>query len=265
MDILIIEDEGRAALRLQKLIQEYCRGKGISPNFRETLDSVSSTIAYFRRQPAVDILFLDIQLSDGISFEIFEHIQIQTPVIFTTAFDEYALKAFRLHSIDYLLKPIETEALARSLDKFFSLRSVLGEQTKPNPTHSPSNIEALLQTLAQTQKSYKSRFLVPSGNGFISLDVSMIAYFVSEHKMTWLVTNDNKKYPVDFPLEDLITLLDPTQFFRANRQYILSHSAVISLAHSFNGKLKVHARPAPQEEIIIGREKAAQFKVWLDS
>jgi two-component system, LytTR family, response regulator LytT len=267
MNILIIEDEVRAARRLQNLITEQLRLLSIEPNFYESLDSVSLAISFLQQKPKLDVLFLDIQLSDGLSFEIFENISVQMPIIFTTAYDEYALKAFRLHSIDYLLKPIEEKALERALEKFFSFSSLFSNKTSTTliPIQQ-SNIQSLLQTLSSTLiPSFKSRFLVATANGFVTIDVGDIAYFYTEHKTSWLITNDAKRYSVDFTLEELQSTLEPKRFFRANRQYILSLQSINSIYHSFNGKLKAIVKPKAPDEIIIGREKASNFKEWLDS
>ncbi|TAE22188.1 MAG: DNA-binding response regulator [Candidatus Kapaibacterium sp.] len=270
MKILIIEDETRAAHRLQKLVNDYFVKSNVYAEFYEVLDSISTAITFFQQGNATDLVFLDIQLSDGISFEIFNEIHLQTPVIFTTAYDEYALKAFQVHSIDYLLKPIEEQALERSLEKFTTLRALFANTTQNSaqvqalPQANAQDIQGLLQTLATTHKTYKSRFLVQTATGYVSIDVADIAYFVSEHKVSWLITNSAKRYSVDFSLEDLYSLLNPTHFFRANRQYILHIQSIQNIFNSFNGKLKIVVKPNAPDEIIIGREKASQFKEWLD-
>ncbi len=268
MKILIIEDEVRAAHRLQKLVSDYFAKSGVRAEFYEVLDSVSTAITFFQQSNETDLIFLDIQLSDGISFEIFNEINLQTPVIFTTAYDEYALKAFQVHSIDYLLKPIEEQALEKSLEKFAAMRALFtnnSAQIQSLPQTNAQDIQGLLQTLTATHKTYKSRFLVQTATGYVSIDVADVAYFVSEHKISWLITNAAKRYSVDFSLEDLASVLNPTHFFRANRQYVLHIQAIQNVLNSFNGKLKVVVKPNAPDEIIIGREKASQFKEWLDS
>jgi two-component system, LytTR family, response regulator LytT len=264
MNILIIEDEVRAARRLRNLLAV----QSIVPHFHESLDSVSMAISFLQQSPDIDLLFVDIQLSDGLSFEIFENISVQTPIIFTTAYDEYALKAFRLQSIDYLLKPIDKQALERALEKFSLFRTTFTQNPQniniaPVPYIQP-NIEELLRTLSRTYApTYKSRFLISTTSGYLTIEVSSIAYFYIEHKISWLVTTDGKRYSVDFTLEEIISILDPQYFFRANRQCILGLQAIVSVSHSFNGKLKVYLRPNTSEDIIIGREKVNQFKEWL--
>jgi DNA-binding LytR/AlgR family response regulator len=258
------------------MVNDVFLQKGVEPDFYETLDSVSTAVSFFQQSPLLDLIFLDIQLSDGLSFEIFQEVNVKTPIIFTTAFDEYALKAFQVHSIDYLLKPIEEQALKRSLDKFFEAKSAFGNSSvvppqntsggqASNNTESTFDIEGLLQTLSIAHKTYKSRFLVPTGTGFLSIQVQEIAYFFSEHKITWLLTFDGKKYPIDTSLEDLILLLNPQHFFRANRQFILNITSIHAVHNSFNSKLSVRVKPNAPDEIIIGREKAREFKEWLDS
>lgn len=263
MKILIIEDEIRAAARLQKLITEYFNKNDIQPEFYETLDSVNSAISFFQNTSPLDLLFLDIQLSDGISFDIFNEVHIETPTIFTTAYDEYALKAFQLHSIDYLLKPIEEQALTKSLNKFYSLKATLRDSK--TDSLSSRNIQELLTSLASSHRTYKSRFLVQTVSGYISIGVEDIAYFFSEHKISWLVSFDGKKHPVDMTLEEIAASLNPKKFHRANRQYVICSDAVTSMSNSLNGKLTVYLKPNAPDEVIIGREKASQFKEWLDS
>jgi DNA-binding LytR/AlgR family response regulator len=269
MHICIIEDEARAARRLEHLTTTALVKYGLTATFYEYVDSVASAVSFLQSAPQLDLLFLDIQLADGHSFEIFEILHVQTPVIFTTAYDEYAIRAFTLHSVDYLLKPIEESHLERALDKYFAMRTVFGASgeavvEKTVTSVHPVDFPALLQTLASTHHTYKSRFLVQTGQGFTSIGVESVAYFFSEHKVSWLVDFDGKKYALDYTMEQLVSMLNPSDFFRVNRQYITSLGALQQVNSSINGKLRVHLWPAPHEEVIVGREKASAFKEWLN-
>lgn len=271
MHICIIEDEIRAARRLEQLTTAALAKSGITPTFYEHLDSVASAVSFLQSAPQLDLLFLDIQLADGLSFEIFESLSVQTPVIFTTAYDEYAIRAFTLHSVDYLLKPIDEGHLERALDKYFAMRTVFGAMSvgeavveKTVTAVHPVDFPALLQTLTSTHHTYKSRFLVQTVHGFTSIGVEAVAYFFSEHKVSWLVGFDGKKYALDYTMEQLVSILNPRNFFRVNRQYITSLSALQHITPGFNGKLKLHLHPPTLEEVIVGREKASALKGWLN-
>lgn len=252
MKALIVEDEAPAARRLQQLIKE-------NVPFLEVLaiaDGINMAVKWLNSNPPPDLIFMDIQLADGLSFEIFSKTNISSPVIFTTAYDEYALKAFKVNSIDYLLKPIEKEDLVRSIDKLKRLKKqLLTSETFP--------IEALLETL-KLNKNYKSRFLVKIGEKLVSVSIDSIAYFISEDKLTFLVTTENKRYPLDYSLDDLDNMLDPKFFFRLNRQCLAKINSIQSIHNYFNGKLKLFLIPPTPKEMIVSREKSAPFKQWLE-
>lgn len=267
MKILIVEDESRAARRLEQLARQALEKASVVAEFYEPLDSITTAIPFLQSAPELDLVFLDIQLADGLSFEIFDSVHLPVPVIFTTAFDEYAIRAFQLHSIDYLLKPIDEAQLERALDKFFALKTVFGGAEKEfsiSQGLETDKLSALLQTLSSTHQTYKSRFLVPTAQGFASVPTEDIAYFFSEHKVSWLMSTDGKKYALDFTMEQLVSMLNPRDFFRVNRQCITSFQAIQHIMSSFHGKLKLTLLPPAQEEVIIGREKAPMFKEWLD-
>jgi DNA-binding LytR/AlgR family response regulator len=261
MKVLIIEDEAPASRRLQKLVQE------IVPNaeLMAILDSIETSVQWLNTHPAPELIFMDIQLADGVSFDIFEQVQIQTPVIFTTAYDNYSLKAFKVNSIDYLLKPINKDELRQSIDKYHQLKaqfSAVGYQQQ---------IGNLLQTLSvgveqKQADSYKNRFLVKLGDRLESVAEGSISYFQAKDKMVLLVNQQNKKYPVDYSLDDLERLLNPSHFFRINRQFIVRIDAIQSIHTYFNGKLKIMLIPeVKDQDIIISRERSTQFKQWLDA
>jgi two-component system response regulator LytT len=252
MNVLIVEDEAPASRRLQQLIKET----DSSLHIMSTVDSIDLAVKWLNSNPAPDIIFMDIQLADGLSFEIFNRANITSPVIFTTAYDEYALKAFKVNSIDYLLKPIEKEDLFRSIEKLKSLKKqFISKGSIP--------IQSLLETL-KLNKNYKSRFLVKIGEKLVSISIDSIAYFISEDKLTFLVTNDNKKYPLDYSLDELDTMLDPKFFFRLNRQCLTKINSIQSIHNYFNGKLKLFLTPPTAKEMIVSREKSSHFKQWLE-
>lgn len=261
MKVLIIEDEAPASRRLQKLIEE------IVPNAEvmAILDSIETSVQWLSTQPTPALIFMDIQLADGVSFDIFEQVQIQTPVIFTTAYDNYSLKAFKVNSIDYLLKPINRDELRQSIEKYHQLKAQFSSDNYQQ------QIGSLLKTLSMgaEQKqvdNYKNRFLVKLGDRLESVAESSIGYFQAKDKMVLLVNQQNKKFPVDYSLDDLERLLNPAHFFRINRQFIVRIDAIQSIHTYFNGKLKIMLTPeVKNQDIIISRERSTQFKQWLDA
>lgn len=255
MKILIIEDETLAAERLKDLIYKY----DATIELLETLDSVEETVDWLNANDSPDLLFLDIQLADGLSFDIFDAVEVTTPVIFTTAFDEYALRAFKVNSIDYLLKPIDYEELIVAIDKY-------KKQFQRTATPLP-NWSILQETLKaiQTKKNYKTRFAVKTGHRLRSIPIAEVAYFYSEDKISWLKTMGGKKYAVDYTLDQLTELLNPNNFFRLNRKYITAIEAIKEVVSYSNSRLKVQLSDTPKNELIlISREKVNNFKKWLD-
>jgi DNA-binding LytR/AlgR family response regulator len=204
---------------------------------------------------------MDIELADGQSFEIFSNVDIKCPVIFTTAYDEFALKEFKVNSVDYLLKPIKKDELESAINKWrlFTASSWSGEENT-------SNIKELIENLISGQtKGYKSKFLIKSGHRLVPISTDEIAYFYTEEKVVFIRTTNNARYMTDYILEDLETILDPAIFFRANRQYIINSKCVHNIEQWFNGKLKVKVQPPAPEDVIISREKAPEFKTWIAS
>ncbi|NJL15616.1 MAG: response regulator transcription factor [Microscillaceae bacterium] len=254
MRVLIIEDETPAFRRLQKLLESISDKIEIL----EVIDSVEMALAWFRNHTPPDLVFMDIQLADGLSFEIFQRIDVKSPVIFTTAHDEYALQAFKVNSIDYLLKPIEAKDLAQSLQKFQSLKEQFGQEV-PLP-----NWKMLQQVFQKEEKVYKSRFLVKLGERLISVPEEEIAYFLTEEKLVLLFTQAGQKYAVDYTLDDLENMLNPRYFFRLNRQCLARLEAIAKIHQYFKGKLKVFVHPPAQVELIVSRERSSTFKAWLD-
>ena len=252
MQVLIVEDEILLAKRLQKLLLETEATISIAA----ITQSVQETVNWLHNHPAPDLILMDIELADGQSFDIFNQADIKTPVIFATAYDEYALRAFKVNSIDYLLKPIKKDELKAALEKF-KLRLPV-EKT----VH---NIDALLDEIKRLQQpvEYRSRFLVKQGQKMISIETAEIAYIFSENGCSFLRTHQNKKYIIDHTLDELELSLSPKHFFRANRQFILTNKSVIAIHTWFNQKLKVEVKPEAAEHVVISRDKANGFKEWM--
>jgi two-component system LytT family response regulator len=249
MKVLIIEDEAPAYRRLAKLINE-CDSNIEIVGF---IESVKDGIAWFNQNTAPDLIFSDIQLADDLSFSIFRQLNITTPIIFITAFDEYAINAFKFYSIDYLLKPVGVDDLKASIEKYKTIH------------HKPAinNFDDLLKKL--TEKTYRSRFLISFRDGLIPIESKDIAYFYSEDSVSFLVTKEKKSYIINETLDCLENQLDPIVFFRANRQFILSAHSVTKVEPYFNQKLIVKVDPPIEHEITISKIKASAFKQWLNS
>lgn len=253
INALIIEDEGLASERLSKLLLEA----DPKINIIDTLDSIESAINWFNQNNQPDLIFLDIQLADGLSFQIFEYIRIKSPVIFTTAYDEYALKAFELHSIDYLLKPIKIEELKNSIKKYKSIKEYYSDEELD------SKIKNALSSFRYETKTYKNRFLVYKGDSLIPVQVNEIAYFFAEEKVVFLVTFAGTKFIINYSLDKLEEMTDPKMFYRASRQYLISSESIKKVHNYFNYKLKVDVIPLTDKDIIISRAKVVEFKKWL--
>jgi two-component system LytT family response regulator len=259
MKVLIIEDESPAARRLKQLLSACPHNIEVI----SIIESIAHAVDWISSNSSPDLIFMDIQLADGQSFEIFNHATINCPVIFTTAYDEYALKAFKLNGIEYLLKPIAQEDLNQALNKYLMLKK---ENSKPSLNENNVNYELLDRFIQEigTNKPYKSRLLIKIGDKMMTLPVDQIAYFISEDKLVHAISFDGKKHPLDYSLEDLETMLDPKSFFRINRQFIAKINAIQSVHNYFNGKLKLFLTPTTSKEVVVSREKANQFKQWLE-
>lgn len=255
MKVLIIEDEALAAQRLKKLLLEIDPGIQITG----TIDSIEQAVEWLEESPHPDLIFMDIMLADGQSFEIFERTEVRAPVIFTTAYDEFAIRAFKVNSIDYLLKPIEADLLSGALKKHASITAM------------PSNLKQALETLIanglknpESNLVYKKRFLVKTGDKFIPVGIADVAYFSFVDKLTFLTTTAQKRYMLDHTLDELEDIIDPHLFFRLNRQYIAAVGSIKLVHNYFNGKLKVMVSPEIPEGIIVSKERAQSFKTWLN-
>ncbi len=250
--VVIIEDEPLAAEHLRLLIRR------VRPDVQVliTLHTVSDAVEWLHNNDEFGLVFSDIQLADGICFEIFQQVPIQVPIVFTTAYDQYALEAFKVNGVDYLLKPIDSASLEAAFTKIENLQQ--GADRKA--TYRPMDLQALLQAM---QKSYKKRFAVKIGTQLKMIPTDDILYFKSQHKITYLVTEEGKKYPLDYTLLELMDLLDPDHFFRINRQIILRDQSIKKISTITNSRLKVTI-PFEPKEVIVSRERCQEFKEWLD-
>lgn len=251
MKVLIVEDESMAAKRLTNLLLK------LEPDIEilDQLDSVKTAVKWLSNNQA-DLLFFDIQLADGLSFEILNQVNIQTPIIFTTAFDEYAIKAFKVNSIDYLLKPIDPVELKHALEKF--------HQNFKQPETQQPNMAMLEQAMKMLTKQYKERFVVKIGEHIHTIPVSDTAYFFSQDKATFLVTQEKKRYIIDYTLEEVEGLIDPQDFFRINRKYLVSMRAVKDIVSYTNSRLRIILHQSDEMDAIVSRERVQDFKKWLD-
>lgn len=251
--LAIIEDEAAAVNRLKK---ELSKLTSFRFEILAELESVSASVDWLKANPEVDLVFMDIHLTDGLSFEIFRQVEVRTPVIFTTAYDEYALQAFKVNSIDYLLKPIEPEELEQALNRFMEQRS-----------GSTQEYLAQLQNLAQhfQPPRHRSSFLVSYRHKMIMVDVQEVAYIFVKERGVFLKKKDGQEYLLDFYLDDLEQQLDPNQFYRANRQFLVSRACISEIETYFNGRLILKVSPASASAVIISKTKASDFKRWADS
>jgi two-component system, LytTR family, response regulator LytT len=250
MNILIIEDEKPAARLLQRKVEK------LGFQIHHMLHSVEESIVWFNNNPHPDLIFLDIQLSDGLSFEIFEQIDIKSAVIFTTAYDEYALRAFKLNSIDYLLKPIDEEELEIAISKFKN-------QFQKN-TISNLDFEAIKRMLVNpVEKEYKKRFSVKIGHQLKVIPIEEVECFYSENKGTYLHTLDNRDYLLDTTLEILENEINPKDFFRINRKFIIPLKSIKEIQVYTNSRLKIVLPSYKDDEVIVARERVSDFKEWI--
>ncbi len=251
MRILIIEDEVYAAEKLEQMLLE------INPSITvlAKLGSINESVKWLINHTC-DLIFLDIQLSDGISFSIFDQIAINTPIIFTTAYDQYAIKAFQLNSISYLLKPIRKIELEESLKKYQSLKSAFG-----------IDFDMLLANIQGREPDYKKRFLIQIGEKIKKVELSEIAYFFVLEKAVFMKTFQGNTYPVDYTLDKLESLINPEKFFRINRKYIVNMDAISNMSAYSRSRVKLELKPKAEDEFdtIVSIERSSDFKKWLNS
>lgn len=247
MNVLIIEDEAPAARRVVDLVRQIDQ----KINVLDVIESVRKGRDWFRNNGKPDLVISDIQLADDLSFSIFKELDENIPIIFTTAYDEYAIKAFEWHSVDYLLKPLKLEMLARSIEKFREMKTL----------YQKVDYESLLNKFVE--KEYKTRFLIYSGENLVPVMVEEIAYFYAEDGYVFLKTQNGKTWFYNDSLDNLETQLDPRRFFRLNRQYLTSIGAVAQIKHHLNRKLAISLTPSPKSEVLVSKEKASELKRWL--
>ncbi|GDX52355.1 DNA-binding response regulator [Bacteroidota bacterium] len=245
--IVIIEDEKPAAQRLFKLIKQ------VEPDAELVmhLESVKDSVKWFAENNLPDLIFMDIELADGSSFNIFHEIKIKAPIIFTTAFNQYAIDAFKVNSIDYLLKPIKKEGLENSLQKFHSLQS------------KKDNLDYALLLKNLVTKEYQKRIVVRYADVIKTVDIENIAYFYTEEKYTYLYTFDSQRYPIDYTLDQLDHMIDPKNYFRINRQVIVNFKAIEKMIAYSKARVKIILKPVPSFETIVSTERSPYFKEWL--
>ena len=266
MKILIIEDEQPAAKQLTKLLQKA----DPSVSIIETIDSVEASVKWLNTFPSPDAIFMDIQIADGLSFDIFNHVNIQSPVVFTTAFDQYAIKAFKVNAIDYLLKPIDEEELMDVMVKIRHKKSAThtGVASTADNIYGQNPADFFKELALNISKSnnYKSRFLIKQGQNISFIETPDIAYFFSEDGLTQFYIFQNKKHLTECTLDELESLLNPKDFFRINRKMIVSLKSIQKISPHFNGRLKLELMPQAiktGEDIFVARERVSDFKTWL--
>jgi DNA-binding LytR/AlgR family response regulator len=248
MRILIIEDEKLAALELEEMIIALDNTLVIV----DKLDSVKSAVKWLTHN-SCDLIFLDIHLADGNGFEIFEQLEVLTPVIFTTAFDQYAIQAFSINSIDYLLKPIETEKLVAALNKFNGQKQFIN-----------SELAKLLEQYKTGENQFPKRFMVHSGELMLAISTSDIAYFFAHQRYVILCTFKNEQYVIDYTLDKLEQLLNPNKFFRINRQFIIGQQTILGMMPYTKGRVKLITNPPIKEEVIVSVDRSPKFKSWMN-
>lgn len=250
MKVAIVEDEALSQKFLEKLITD--RYPNIS--IVRILDSINDSIEYFSKE-TVDLIFMDIQLRDGYCFKIFEEIEIITPIIFTTAFDEYAIKAFEQNSISYILKPLDEDKLEMAMNKFFKISS--------SPEKNDANLQNLLSIL-NTEIKYKKRITIRLGDRIIIVEEKDIAYFIAENRTCYLYTKDKDKYIVDFSLDTISSQLNPKVFYRISRDCITSFSSIKDIKRYYKGRLSISLIPYYGKSIIVSKERVDDFMEWLN-
>jgi DNA-binding LytR/AlgR family response regulator len=258
MKILIVEDEELAVKKLRKTLQSV----DASAEVVGEADSIRSTVNWLESNPSPDLILMDIELADGQSFEIFNQVQVKSPVIFITSYDEYALKAFKVNSVDYLLKPVQKEDLESALEKYKGIRQMYATDAPASPQVMIEDLVKELQQKLQT-KDYRKRFLVKHGQKLVSVDVDDIAYFFSDGRLNFFKTNDNKKYVVDYTMDELSEMLDPDKYFRISRSFYISVNSVGQIHDYFGNRLLLNLKPETDKEAIVSREKVSEFKSWL--
>ncbi len=251
MKVVIIEDEHLTAQRLEGMLKKYDPAIEVMAE----LPSVSEAIDWFKSNQDPDLAFMDIHLEDGQSFSIFENINLQVPVIFTTAYDEYTIQAFKVNSVDYLMKPMNYDDLVQAIEKYKRIHA--------QPQQQARGVETLLQSLHKKEPEYRDRFLVSIGSRLKTIETQEIQYFYSAEKITFLVTKENHRFPVDYSLDKLALMLNPKEYYRINRQMMVKLKAVANIHVYPKGKIKLDLIPVMKEDVFVSIDKVAEFKDWL--
>lgn len=252
MKVVIVEDEHIAAQRLIHMLADLAPEAQVAAQ----LQSIEESVEFFQTSPKVDLVFMDIHLADGAAFRIFDQVRVESPIIFTTAYDQYALKAFKVNSIDYLLKPINPDDLRHALEKYRNLSANA-------PLQQLEQLQPLIEQMMNRHKSYPAYLLIPHADKLTPVAVSDIACAYLDNKVTHIVMLDGSKYALDKTLEALEEQLDPSTFYRANRQYIVAHQAITEISLWLIGKLKLTLSVSTPDAIIIPKAKVPEFKQWF--
>ncbi|UYQ92607.1 LytTR family DNA-binding domain-containing protein [Chitinophaga horti] len=258
MKILIVEDEELAVKKIRKTLASVDTAAEVAG----VTDSIRATVDWLETNPAPDLILMDIELSDGQSFEIFNRVKVTSAVVFTTSYDEYALKAFKVNSIDYLLKPVQKEDLEAALHKYRQLKD---HYTASVPAAPQVNMDSLARELFMKlqQKEYRKRFLVKNAQKLVSIETEDIAYFFSDGRLNFFKTFDNKKFVVDYTMDELEEMLNPERYFRISRSFFISVNSVAQIHEYFGNRLMLQLKPEVDKEAIVSREKVADFKKWM--
>ena len=257
MKLLIIEDEDLAVKKLQKTLTSV----DSTAEVVGVTHSIHSSVEWLSTHPTPDLILMDIELADGQSFEIFDRVDVKCPVIFTTSYDEYAVKAFKVNSVDYLLKPVQKEDLEAALEKYRKLK----QQFVAGSMVQPINVDMLVKELQlQLQpREFRKRFLVRHANKLVPVEISDIAYFFSDNGLNFFITRDNKRFLVDYLMDEIETMTDPGKFFRVNRSLIVTFDSIEKIEDYFGSRLILKLRPAFDKEALVSREKVTDFKKWM--
>jgi len=257
MKVFIIEDEELAAKKLQKTLQ------AVDPTAEVVglADSIRSSVSWLQNNPTPDLILMDIELADGQSFEIFDKTEVKSTVIFTTSYDEYALKAFKVNSVDYLLKPVQKEDLANALAKLNNLKTLYGAKENTGGLSVENLVKELQQKLQP--KEFRKRFLVKHAQKLVSVEIDEIAYFYSDGRLNFFKIADNKKYVVDYTMDELEAMLDPEKYFRISRSFYVSVDSINEIHEYFGNRLMLYLKPGVDKEAIVSREKVSDFKKWM--
>ncbi|HVY76543.1 MAG TPA: LytTR family DNA-binding domain-containing protein [Puia sp.] len=257
MKILLVEDEDLAVKKIQKTlasIDSEAEVIGVT-------DSIRATVEWLNTHPQPDLILMDIELADGQSFEIFKQTEVKSPVVFTTSYDEYALKAFKVNSIDYLLKPVQKDELQSALGKYKKMRQQYQAGGDPGPVSLESLVRELQQKLQP--REFRKRFLVKHGQKLVSVGIEEIAYFFSDGRLNFFKTADNRKFVVEYTMDELEEMIDPERFFRISRSFYVSVSSIEKIDDYFGNRLILGLKPAVDKEALVSREKVTEFKRWM--